>query len=98
MSYHPARGRLRERTPGVDRSQAVLISWGARPRQGDWSDLWLNVIMRRTAISDRRLVTAAECVYSIWQFYSPLTNSIVKSHCCPSETNWYKRTTLRCRT
>src|SRR5437660_3399735 len=68
MSYRPARGRLREGTSGVDRSQAGFGSWGKGPRVGDWSDLWLDVIMRRTAISDRSVVTAAKCVYSTWQF------------------------------
>src|SRR5579883_2646300 len=68
MSLAPARGRLREGTSGVDRSQAALCSGASRPRRGDWSDLWLDVIMRRLATSDRRMVTAAECVYSTWQF------------------------------
>src|SRR5690348_10035323 len=64
MSYRPARGRLRERTSGVDRSQAVHKFGANRPRKGDWSDLWLDVIMRRTATSNRSVVTAAKCVYS----------------------------------
>ncbi len=68
MSYHPERGRLRKRTSGVDRSQAACEMWGDRPRKGDWSDLWLDVIVRRTAISDRSLVTAAKYVYFTWQF------------------------------
>src|SRR5437588_8846065 len=68
MSYRPARGRLREGTSGVARSQAGFGSWGKGRRVGDWSDLWLDVIMRRTAISDRSVVTAAKCVYSTWQF------------------------------
>jgi hypothetical protein len=72
MSQAPACGRLREGTSGVDRSQAALCCWGARPRKGDWSDLWLEVIMRRRATSDRSVVTAAECVYSTWQ-YKPKT-------------------------
>src|SRR5437868_68366 len=71
MSYHPARGRLREGTSGVDRSQAASCFWDIRSRQGDWSDLWLDVIMRRTATSDRRMVTAAKWVYSVWQFQKP---------------------------
>ena len=68
MSLAPARGKLREGTSGVDRSQAASVPWGERPREGDWSDLWLDVIMRRLATSDRRVVTAAEWVYSTWQF------------------------------
>src|SRR4051812_11841508 len=68
MSLAPACGRLRKRSSGVDRSQAALFVWGDRPRKGDWSDLWLDVIMRRTATSDRRMVTAAKWVYSTWQF------------------------------
>jgi transposase len=68
MSYRPARGRLREGTSGVDRLQAASCFWDIRSRQGDWSDLWLDVIMRRTATSDRRMVTAAKYVYSTWQF------------------------------
>jgi hypothetical protein len=39
MSLAPLRGRLREGTSGVDRSQAALSHWGKRPRKGDWSDL-----------------------------------------------------------
>src|SRR5581483_3360583 len=68
MSYRPARGRLRERTPGVDRSQAALKTGANRPREGDWSDLWLDVIVRRLATSDRSVVTAAKYVYFTWQF------------------------------
>ena len=47
MSLTPLRGKLREGTSGVDRSQAAFRNWGKRPRKGDWSDLWLDVIMRR---------------------------------------------------
>jgi hypothetical protein len=68
MSLAPLRGRLREETSGVDRSQAACSFGAFRPRKGDWSDLWLDVIVRRVATSDRRMVTAAECVYSTWQF------------------------------
>ena len=68
MSLAPLRGRLREGTSGVDRSQAALSYWGTGPRKGDWSDLWLDVIRRRLATSDRRMVTAAECVYSTWKY------------------------------
>ena len=64
MSQAPACGRLRKGTSGLDRLQAGSLC--DRPRTGDWSDLWLDVIMRRLATSDRRLVTAAECVYSTW--------------------------------
>src|SRR2546423_2138533 len=71
MSYHPARGRLRKGTSGVGRSQAALIVWGMGSRQGDWSDLWLDVIMRRKATSDRSVVTAAKLVYSTWKFTQP---------------------------
>ena len=68
MSLASACGRLREGTSGVDRSQAALMVWGVGPRRGDWSDLWLDVIVRRLATSDRSVVTAAKCVYSTWQF------------------------------
>jgi hypothetical protein len=63
MSLAPARGRLWKGTSGVDRSQAVLHGWGFGPRKGDWSDLWLDVIMRRAATSDKSVVTAAQHVY-----------------------------------
>src|SRR5678816_3853855 len=67
MSYRPTiGGRLRKRTSGVDRSQAGSFFWGIGPRQGDWSDLWLDVIMRRKATSDRSVVTAVKCVCSTW--------------------------------
>jgi hypothetical protein len=69
MSYRPRiGGRLRKGTSGVDRSQAALFCWGDRPRRGDWSDLWLDVIMRRKATSNRSVVTAVMCVCSTWQF------------------------------
>jgi len=48
MSLAPACSRLREGTSGVDRSQAALMVWGIGPRREDWSDLWLDVIMRLT--------------------------------------------------
>ena len=69
--FPSAGGRLRENEdlPGVDRSQAVAVCGALRPRKGDWSDLWLT--RHRTARSgtlDRRMVTAAEHVYSAWQF------------------------------
>ena len=70
MSYPRIGGRLREGTSGVDRSQAALLCWGIGPRKGDWSDLCLDVIVRRSATSDRRMVTAAKYVYSTWQFHS----------------------------
>ena len=68
MLLAPARGKLREGTSLVDRSHAASVPWGKRTREGDWSDLWLDVSRRRLATSDRSVVTAAECVYSIWQF------------------------------
>src|SRR5688572_8400778 len=68
MSLALVGGKLRKRSSGVDRSQAAFLSWGEGPRKGDWSDLWLDVIMRRLATSDRRMVTAAKWVYSTWQF------------------------------
>src|SRR5690606_1056695 len=61
-------GRLRKRTSGVDRSQAAFGCWGDRPRKGDWSDLWLDVIMGRETTPNRSVVTAAKWVYSTWQF------------------------------
>jgi hypothetical protein len=40
-----------------------------RPRKGDWSDLWLKRHRKaREETLDRRMVTAAEHVYSTWQF------------------------------
>src|SRR5687768_12663654 len=72
MSYRPTiGGRLRKRTSGVDRLQAGCVFWGIRPRQGDWSDLWLDVIMRRKATSDRSVVTAVKYVYSAWKLHRP---------------------------
>lgn len=71
MSYALARGKLREGTSGADRSQAGCVFWGAGPRKGDWSDLWLDVIMRRAATSDRSVVTAAKYVCSTWEFNQP---------------------------
>jgi len=47
MSLSPLRGRLRDGTSGVDRSQAACWFGAFRPRKGDWSDLWLDVIVRR---------------------------------------------------
>ena len=52
----PARGKIRKGTSGVDRSQAVSAIWGDGPRKGDWSDLWLDVIMRRLPTSDRSTI------------------------------------------
>jgi hypothetical protein len=70
MSYPLIGGRLRERTSGVGRPQAAFACWGIGPRKGDWSDLGLDVIVRRRATSNRRMVTAAKYVYSTWQFHS----------------------------
>jgi hypothetical protein len=53
MSQAPACGRLPVGTSGVDRSQAASHFWGERPRKGDWSGLWLDVIMRCLATSDK---------------------------------------------
>src|SRR6267154_1532902 len=62
------RGRLREGTSRSRQVTGCIVLWGNRPRKGDWSDLWLDVIMRRLATSDRSVVTAAEWVYSNWEF------------------------------
>src|SRR5579884_9352 len=71
MSYRLARGKLRDGTSGGERSQAACVFRANRPRKGDWSDLWLDVIVRRTATSDRSMVTAAKWVYSAWKFTQP---------------------------
>ena len=66
--FRSAGGKLRERTSGVDRSQAVLLFEAMRPRKGDWSDLWLKRHRKaRQETLDRRMVTAAEHVYSTWE-------------------------------
>src|SRR5581483_1364394 len=44
MSLAPARGRLREGTSGVDRSQAASFVGAFGRRKGDWSDLWLDAV------------------------------------------------------
>ncbi len=59
-------GRLRKRTSGVDRSQAACKIWGSDPVKEIGQTCELNVIMRRTATSDRSVVTAAKLVCSTW--------------------------------
>ena len=71
MSLAPIGGKLREGTSGVDRLQAGYACWGDRPRRGDWSDLWLNVIMGHPATPNRSVVTAVKYVYSTWKFIRP---------------------------
>lgn len=48
MSYRLARGKLRKRTSGVDRSQAVSACWGIDPVKEIGQTCGLNVIVRRT--------------------------------------------------
>src|SRR5260370_29263753 len=72
MSYRPAiGGKLRKRTSGVDRSQAASCSWGLDPVKEIGQTCGLNVIMRRTATSNRSVVTAAKLVYSTWKITQP---------------------------
>src|SRR3990172_11966283 len=67
--FGSAGGKLREGTSGVDRSQAGRVFEATRPRKGDWLDLWLKRHRKaRQETLDRRMVTAAEHVYSTWQF------------------------------
>ena len=64
-----AGGKLWKRTSGADRSQAASFVEATRPRKGDRSDLWLKRHRKaREETLDRRMVTAAEHVYSTWQF------------------------------
>src|SRR3989304_8963866 len=66
--FGSAGGKLREGTAGVDRSQAGRVFEATRPRKGDRSDLWLKRHRKaREETLDRRMVTAAEHVYSTWQ-------------------------------
>src|SRR3990172_3726525 len=63
-----AGGKLRKGTSGVDRSQAACVFEATRPREGDGSDLWLKRHRKaREETLDRRMVTAAEHVYSTWE-------------------------------
>src|ERR1700757_1429679 len=71
MSYTPARGRLRKGTAGADRSQAASSCWGIDPVKEIGQTCGLNVIVRRNATSDRRMVTAAKYVCSTWNFNQP---------------------------
>src|ERR1700730_7113384 len=72
MSYRPTiGGRLREGTSGVDRSQAGCVLWGFDPEEEIGQTCGLNVIMRRFAISNRSVVTAAKLVCSTWKFTQP---------------------------
>ena len=72
MSYRPTiGGKLREETSGVDRSQAGCYWWGLDPEKEIGQTCGLNVIMRRTATSNRSVVTAAKLVYSTWKFTQP---------------------------
>src|SRR3972149_11950051 len=66
--FRSAGGKLRKGTSGVDRSQAACVFEATRPREGDWSDLWLKRHRKaRSETLDRRMVTAAEHVYSTWE-------------------------------
>src|ERR1700730_1361591 len=72
MSYRPTiGGKLRKRTSGVDRSQAGCVCWGIDPVKEIGQTCGLNVIMRRTATSNRSVVTAAKLVYSTWKINQP---------------------------
>src|SRR5260370_18652376 len=64
-------GKLRMRTSGVDRSQAGCACWGIAPVKEIGQTCGLNVIMRRTATSNRSVVTAAKLVYSTWKITQP---------------------------
>src|SRR6266446_6127540 len=71
MSLAPIGGRLRERTSGVDRSQAACF-WEANDLVKEIGQTCgLNVIMRRGATSNRSVVTAAKLVYSTWKITQP---------------------------
>src|SRR6266851_858540 len=72
MSYRPRiGGKLREEASGVDMSQAVFEWWGSDPVKEIGQTCGLNVIMRRTATSNRSVVTAAKLVYSTWKITQP---------------------------
>src|SRR5882757_6605884 len=71
MSYPLNGGKLRERTSGVDRSQAGSSYWGKDPVKEIGQTCGLNVIVRRLATSNRSMVTAAKLVYSTWKITQP---------------------------
>src|SRR5580704_15737925 len=72
MSYRPTiGGRLRERAPGVDRSQAACCFEANDLVKEIGQTCGLNVIMRRSTTSHRSVVTAAKLVYSTWKFRPP---------------------------
>src|SRR5258708_20680708 len=71
MSLAPIGGRLRERTSGVDRSQAAFVFEANDLVKEIGQTCGLNVIMRRLATSNRSVVTAAKLVYSAWKFSKP---------------------------
>src|SRR5438445_8869433 len=71
MSLAPIGGRLRERTSGVDRSQAAFVFEANDLVKEIGQTCGLNVIMRRMATSNRSVVTAAKLVYSTWKFTQP---------------------------
>src|SRR5580704_3914298 len=72
MSHGPViGGKLREETSGADRSQAGYLCWGSDPVKEISQTCGLNVIVRRMATSDRRMVTAAKLVCSTWKIKQP---------------------------
>src|SRR5882762_3066720 len=72
MSYRPRiGGKLREEASGIDRSQAGSFWWGLDPVKEIGQTCGLNVIMRRTATSNRSVGTAAKLVYSTWKINQP---------------------------
>src|SRR5580693_7248539 len=72
MSHGPViGGKLRKETSGADRSQAGYLCWGSDPVKEISQTCGLNVIVRRMATSDRRMVTAAKLVCSTWKIKSP---------------------------
>lgn len=58
VSWPTIGGKLRERTSGVDRSQAGCSSWDADPIGKIGQTCGLNVILRRAPASHRGAVTA----------------------------------------
>jgi hypothetical protein len=72
MSYRPTiGGKLREETSGADRSQAGYVYWGQDPVKEIGQTCGVNVILRRVATSNRRMVTAAKLVCSTWKIKQP---------------------------